>query len=433
MSIWIKEFSNHVLFFHRGKTKDVRDPICEYLLQKGFNINQDAGKFLKSAFGKRNKPMVILFLEHGANPNADPQLMASAIDVGGKQLVEKMVQYGGDVFQTIGDRRTKSYTCLHKAGMRGDVELFKYLLHKGLDLNAKDANGKTPVQVATTEIRQYVRSLDLGDKYVVFRCSVDTPGSLFSLLPVDVLKTIADTMFHLTIPFCHLNLLTCGRLEWITFIEESYPREFLSYLLYCTSRLPKTTRGENVDDPTYIHNYKICINPKIILSLWQCNEDAYKKFFIRWRLEEDEPNSEHEVVIAYREAYWGCHGGGYPADYKIEGKEHFNALCSVLHMPDHQPAIYFLVALYCLSLGSSTSSESRELGSPGHFLNLWMFITLNKQNWLDEQIDFYKNTIKRSVLPPPTALLSTPKGRRNRNGKSSSEGAGRTKEGGIST
>jgi hypothetical protein len=159
-------------------------------------------------------------------------------------------------------------------------------------------------------------------------------------------------------------------------------------------------KGENVDDPTYIHNYKICINPKIILSLWQCNEDAYKKFFIRWRLEEDEPNSERkspsslpssplssasnpsparcslltchhappsaspscrathpsvflfpphsgvltpfgldEVVIAYREAYWGCHGGGYPADYKIEGKEHFNALCSVLHMPDHQPAI----------------------------------------------------------------------------------------------
>jgi hypothetical protein len=44
----------------------------------------------------------------------------------------------------------------------------------GLDLNAKDANGKTPVQVATTEIRQYVRSLDLGDKYVVFRCSVGT-------------------------------------------------------------------------------------------------------------------------------------------------------------------------------------------------------------------------------------------------------------------
>jgi ankyrin repeat protein len=74
---------------------------------------------------------VFRFLEHGANPNADPQLMASAIDVGGKQLVEKMVQYGGDVFQTIGDRRTKSYTCLHKAGMRGDVELFKYLLHKG--------------------------------------------------------------------------------------------------------------------------------------------------------------------------------------------------------------------------------------------------------------------------------------------------------------
>jgi uncharacterized protein len=134
-SLDLNQELGHASFFGHWK-------VCDFLIKRGANVNfthPDTGETpLHSALAKAGRPYYLytvrLLVEHGANVNART--------VPGKETGAFMR-----------DVRTKGETPLHRAAAYGDAEMIEYLIAKGADREARDANGDSPLTWASEHLR----------------------------------------------------------------------------------------------------------------------------------------------------------------------------------------------------------------------------------------------------------------------------------------
>ena len=168
------------------------DRVVECLLKLGANPNMadDSGETpLELAVSLRQNEKVISLLEHGALlqrsngkkgtliheaiSHCNDDVIKKMLECGGGKLlytegrtipnfpVEKAIDISGDieingkeVASILLDHMDLSYTdehgnnLLHRECIRGDVELIQMLLEKGMDVNAKNNQGLTPLRLA---------------------------------------------------------------------------------------------------------------------------------------------------------------------------------------------------------------------------------------------------------------------------------------------
>lgn len=112
--------------------------LCQFLLEQGADANfpaVDTGETpLHSATCKINRPayrhVVQLLLAHGANPNV-------------------ATKPGVETGALMRDCRTKGETPLHRAAAFSPLEIVQMLLDAGALIEARDANGETPLSWAS--------------------------------------------------------------------------------------------------------------------------------------------------------------------------------------------------------------------------------------------------------------------------------------------
>ncbi len=116
--------------------------VCDFLINQGADVNAPVDKTnetpLHNALAKAGRPyyfyVVKLLIEKGANINAKtlPGLTTGAF---------------------MRDVRTKGETPLHRAAAYADEQTVRYLVEKGADKEARDANGDSPMTWASEHLR----------------------------------------------------------------------------------------------------------------------------------------------------------------------------------------------------------------------------------------------------------------------------------------
>lgn len=116
--------------------------LCEFLIERGADVNHplpETGETpLHSALCKANDPKFNLVLKVLLANGADPNRMTIA---------------GVETDSFMRDCRTKGETPLHRAAAFGDAEAIQLLLDAGARVDAKDANGDTPLSWASWHLR----------------------------------------------------------------------------------------------------------------------------------------------------------------------------------------------------------------------------------------------------------------------------------------
>jgi ankyrin repeat protein len=116
--------------------------LCQFLLEHGANVNHplpDTGETpLHAALCKTNRsvynPVLKVLLASGADPN-------------------RATKAGVETDSFMRDCRTRGETPLHRAAAFGDAEAIQLLLDAGAILDARDANGDTPLSWASWHLR----------------------------------------------------------------------------------------------------------------------------------------------------------------------------------------------------------------------------------------------------------------------------------------
>lgn len=112
--------------------------LCKFLLEQGADVNHaaaDTGETpLHAALSKTDRVVydrvIMVLLAHGANPNV-------------------ATKPGVETGAFMRDCRTKCETPLHRAAAFGEVETIRMLKDAGAIVDAKDANGDTPLSWAS--------------------------------------------------------------------------------------------------------------------------------------------------------------------------------------------------------------------------------------------------------------------------------------------
>jgi ankyrin repeat protein len=112
--------------------------LCQFLLERGADANwsdADTGETpLHNTLAKTDRVVydrvLMVLLAHGANPNV-------------------ATKPGVETGAFMGDCRTKGETPLHRAAAFGEVETIRMLKEAGAIIDAKDANGETPLSWAS--------------------------------------------------------------------------------------------------------------------------------------------------------------------------------------------------------------------------------------------------------------------------------------------
>jgi ankyrin repeat protein len=116
--------------------------LCEFLIEHGANVNHplpDTGETpLHSALCKTNhtvyNPVLKVLLKNGADPN-------------------RATNGGVETDSFMRDCRTRGEMPLHRAAAFGDAEAIQLLLEAGAVIDARDANGDTPLSWASWYLR----------------------------------------------------------------------------------------------------------------------------------------------------------------------------------------------------------------------------------------------------------------------------------------
>ena len=134
-SLDLNQELGHAAFFGHWK-------VCDFLIKRGADVNgtvDETGETpLHGALAKAGRPyyfyVVRLLVEQGANVNArtNPGQATSAF---------------------MRDVRTKGETPLHRAAAYSDEATIEFLLSRGADREARDANGDSPLSWASEHLR----------------------------------------------------------------------------------------------------------------------------------------------------------------------------------------------------------------------------------------------------------------------------------------
>lgn len=116
--------------------------LCQYLIEQGADVNGASAKTgetpLHAALSKANRirytPVVRVLLAAGADPN-------------------RATRPGTETGSFMRDCRTRGETALHRAAAFGNEEDIQLLLAAGARIDAKDANGDTPLGWASWYLR----------------------------------------------------------------------------------------------------------------------------------------------------------------------------------------------------------------------------------------------------------------------------------------
>jgi ankyrin repeat protein len=128
--------------------------LCKFLLEQGANVNHPSAEtgetLLHAALSKTDRlvydRVLMVLLSHGANPNV-------------------ATKPGVETGSFMRDCKTKGETPLHRAAAFGEVETIRLLINAGAIVDAKDANGDTPLSWASWYLRPtpILRELLYGD------------------------------------------------------------------------------------------------------------------------------------------------------------------------------------------------------------------------------------------------------------------------------
>jgi ankyrin repeat protein len=116
--------------------------LCQFLIERGSDVNYalpDTGETpLHAALCKANRPAYNLVLKVLLAGGADPNRATRA---------------GVETGSFMRDCRTRGETPLHRAAAFGDAEAIQLLLDAGAALDARDANGDSPLAWASWHLR----------------------------------------------------------------------------------------------------------------------------------------------------------------------------------------------------------------------------------------------------------------------------------------
>ena len=143
--------------------------LCKFVLEQGADVNKPLADTRETPLHTAlcNTDRVVydrvlkVLLAHGANPNVATK---AGVETGG----------------FMRDCRTKGETPLHRAAAFGDLDTIKLLLDAGAKIDARDANGDTPLSWASWYLRPtaILRQLCYGD----FRINPQNQGMRANLL-----------------------------------------------------------------------------------------------------------------------------------------------------------------------------------------------------------------------------------------------------------
>ncbi|EED17209.1 tankyrase, putative [Talaromyces stipitatus ATCC 10500] len=110
----------------------------------------------------RDERMVRLLIEHGANVTTridDSTLMHLAVDIGTFEIVQSLIDAGGDIHA----KDISGQTALHFAAANGQEAITLMLVQAGANLDDTDYRGRTPLMLATESLEPAVVKLLLDN------------------------------------------------------------------------------------------------------------------------------------------------------------------------------------------------------------------------------------------------------------------------------
>jgi len=135
------------------------DKIVEFLINKGakLNLQDNEGKTALLWAASNSLPNAEILVAKGANVNITandgmtPYLQATLGVSSGKVTIEMcdlLRKKGANINAALTKPGAVGWTALHYAAINGDVELVKYLIKYGADVNKATGEGSTPIYLA---------------------------------------------------------------------------------------------------------------------------------------------------------------------------------------------------------------------------------------------------------------------------------------------
>ncbi|XWS73082.1 hypothetical protein CRYUN_Cryun02cG0095200 [Craigia yunnanensis] len=145
------------------------DLLLQQLLRRGSDPNEQDNNgrtALHIAASSGSDHCVVLLLEYGADPNIRDngamlskgdvgQFACSAVEQNNLNLLKDIVKYGGDVRQP----KNNGTAAIHAAICEGNIEMVRFLLEKGADIDAKDTHGWTARAMANHQGHEEILTL----------------------------------------------------------------------------------------------------------------------------------------------------------------------------------------------------------------------------------------------------------------------------------
>jgi ankyrin repeat protein len=135
------------------------DDMVEYLIGKGANVNlkDSEGKTALLWASSNSLPNAKILVANGAkvneaaNDGMTPFLQASLGVSSGKVTIEMcdlLRKNGGNINASLSRQSAIGWTALHYAIINSDIELVKYLIKYGANVNKATGEGSTPLYLA---------------------------------------------------------------------------------------------------------------------------------------------------------------------------------------------------------------------------------------------------------------------------------------------
>ena len=135
------------------------DDIVEFLIRKGAGVNlkDKEGKtaLLWAASNSLENAKILILngakVDEAANDGMTPFLQATLGVSSGKipiEMCELLRKNGANVNAALTRKNASGWTALHYAAVNGDIDLVKYLIKHGANINKASAEGSTPLFLA---------------------------------------------------------------------------------------------------------------------------------------------------------------------------------------------------------------------------------------------------------------------------------------------